>query len=371
MKRIIIFLSILIVASMVTAMPANALESGCEEYDYTQEIYSQVDDILEDFDIIYTLDDIEDMPFERISDSIKEVIVTRISAPFNLLKLMLLLTLFAAFVQSFGESVLSKNGGESIFRMVCVVSAVTVLSTPLLTAFENAADSMERGGNFMLLFVPVFAGISFFSGGITTISCYNAVVIGAAELLVQIAQHFFMPLISITAALAIANSISSKSSIEGVIRLIQKIITWSMTVLITLFIGFLTVKGTLSAAADGFASKTAKFMISGFVPIVGSAVSDAYSTVKGSMTLMKCTTGTAGIVALAFILLPPVIELFCYKAVMWVCNAAADMLSVKSLSRLFRTLDKGLSIAISIMISFSLLFVISTAVLMKTANNIS
>ena len=93
--------------------------------------------------------------------------------------------------------------------------------------------------------------------------------------------------------------------------------------------------------------------------------------VKGSMTLMKCTTGTAGIVALAFILLPPVIELFCYKAVMWVCNAAADMLSVKSLSRLFRTLDKGLSIAISIMISFSLLFVISTAVLMKTANNIS
>ena len=181
MKRIIIFLSILILASMVTAMPANALESGCEEYDYTQEIYSQVDDILEDFDIIYTLDDIEDMPFERISDSIKEVIVTRISAPFNLLKLMLLLTLFAAFVQSFGESVLSKNGGESIFRMVCVVSAVTVLSTPLLTAFENAADSMERGGNFMLLFVPVFAGISFFSGGITTISCYNAVVIGAAS----------------------------------------------------------------------------------------------------------------------------------------------------------------------------------------------
>jgi stage III sporulation protein AE len=132
-----------------------------------------------------------------------------------------------------------------------------------------------------------------------------------------------------------------------------------------LFTGFLTLKSSIGNAADGFASKTAKFMISGFVPVVGGAISDAYSTVKSSMSIIRCTTGTAGAIAIVIIMIPPVLELMAYRLVFMIGSAAAEMMSVTPIVRLFKNLDSGLAIAMSVLICFSVFFIISTAILMN------
>ena len=186
----------------------------------------------------------------------------------------------------------------------------------------------------------------------------------------ELAKNIFMPVIGMTAALAVVNSVFSKAPVDGLIRMIQKAVTWSLTVLTTLFTGFLTIKSTISAAADGAAAKTVRLMISGFVPVVGGAVSDAYSTVKGSLNLVRCTAGAAGVIAISMILLPPVLELLCFRLVMKLGAGVAGLFSAEPIEKLLKSLDAGLSIAIAIIVCFSLLFIISTAILMKTISGV-
>ena len=375
MKRIIKLMGVSIAAFLTILLFPSDFSAYCQDDEivetspYTEQIKNQVDEILDDYDISYSLDDISDMSLDGLASGIKESVESRIAAPFRLLGIILILVIFSAFIKSAGESALSPRG-VNMFSLVSVISAVTVISTPLLNSFDYAADAMERGGNFMLVFVPVFAGISVFSGGLTAVSTYNVITLSAAEIFVELAKNIFMPVIGMTAALAVVNSVFSKAPVDGLIRMIQKAVTWSLTVLTTLFTGFLTIKSTISAAADGAAAKTVRLMISGFVPVVGGAVSDAYSTVKGSLNLVRCTAGAAGVIAISMILLPPVLELLCFRLVMKLGAGVAGLFSAEPIEKLLKSLDAGLSIAIAIIVCFSLLFIISTAILMKTISGV-
>ncbi len=375
MKRIIKLMGVSIAVFLMILLFPSDFSAYCQDDEivetspYTEQIKGQVDEILDDYDISYSLDDISDMSLDGLASGIKESVESRIAAPFRLLGIILILVIFSAFIKSAGESALSPRG-VNMFSLVSVISAVTVISTPLLNSFDYAADAMERGGNFMLVFVPVFAGISVFSGGLTAVSTYNVITLSAAEIFVELAKNIFMPVIGMTAALAVVNSVFSKAPVDGLIRMIQKAVTWSLTVLTTLFTGFLTIKSTISAAADGAAAKTVRLMISGFVPVVGGAVSDAYSTVKGSLNLVRCTAGAAGVIAISMILLPPVLELLCFRLVMKLGAGVAGLFSAEPIEKLLKSLDAGLSIAIAIIVCFSLLFIISTAILMKTISGV-
>jgi stage III sporulation protein AE len=174
-----------------------------------------------------------------------------------------------------------------------------------------------------------------------------------------------VPVLGLTAVLAVSGSVFPNSSGEAFLGLIKKVVTWGMTVVMTLFTGFVTLKCSLAAKADGVATKTAKFMISGFVPVVGSAVSDAYSTVRGSFDVIGGTVGTAGIFAVLLIMLEPAAEIVLFRLVMWIGTAAAEMFSAEPVAKLLKGLDSGLAIAQSVMICYAVMFVISTAILIQ------
>ena len=55
-----------------------------------------------------------------------------------------------------------------------------------------------------------------------------------------------------------------------------------------------------------------------------------------------------------------------YRAVMWAGAAVADVFSLTSVSKLLRSFDSGLSIAQCVLVSYSLMFMISSAILAQT-----
>lgn len=361
-KRIIIIFSVVFTA-MISTRDAYAAEMspGAEE------ISAQVDEMLEDYDISYSYGDMSGLSIGEMISTIGESTEARVKAPVKLLGMILVIVVFSSFMKSAGESVFSKNSSANLYNLICVLSAVAVISPALLKAYENASSAIDRGGGFMLVFIPVYAGITVASGGITSAGIYNAVTLAAAEIMVQLSSTLLMPMLSMTAALAITGSVFPNTTLDSLVKLAKKLVTWGMTAAMTLFTGFISLKCTLGSTVDGFAAKTVKFMISGFVPVIGSAVSDAYSTVKGSFGVMRCTAGTAGTIAVVLIMLPPILELLIFRVVMWTGSTAAEMFSAEPLAKLLKSLDNGLAIAMSILVGFSVLFIISTAILMKTA----
>lgn len=360
MKKLIL-IPLWFIILLIVSCPAVAF---AEYTDSETEISQQVDDIMSYYDIDYSYNDIENLSLGELISLVTDTIKSRISAPLKVLRTLVIVVLFTAVMKSAGESIFSETN-SGLYNMICVITAVTVIMPQLFTVYGLALEAIGRGGRFILVFVPVFAGVTFVSGGITTAGIYNLLILGASELIVSLSDSFLIPIVSVTAVLAVSGSVFPSVSLESVIGLLKKIITWGMTVTMTLFTGFVSMKCTLGGKADGVASKTARFLISGTVPVVGGAVSDAYATVKSSFDVIQGTVGTLGIVAMIIIMLPPVLELLIFRAVMWIGTAIAELFSTEPLIKLMKGIDSGLAVAQSVLVCYSVIFVICTGILMK------
>ena len=66
-------------------------------------------------------------------------------------------------------------------------------------------------------------------------------------------------------------------------------------ILLTVFLGVISVQGASSAVTDGVTVKTAKFITGNFVPVIGRVFTDATDTVISASMLLKNTVGIAGV----------------------------------------------------------------------------
>lgn len=333
------------------------------------EITEQLDDILSDYDIDWGLGDISDLTFGQLWERIAGSLSDRLAAPMKLLGALMAVIIFTAVAKGLGDGVFTRGNNGSLYNMVCVITAVTAITPSLFIVYENALSAVQRTGGFMLVFVPVFAGITIACGGTLSGGAYSMMILGASEIFTALTSRYMMPVLGVTAVLAVSGSVFPNTSVDGIVKMMKKLITWIMTVSMTLFTGFTAMKCTLAAKTDGAAVKAAKYVISGFVPIVGGAVSDAYSTVKGSFDVMSSTIGTAGNIAVMLFILPPVIEILVFRGVMWIGTAAAELLSADPLVRLMKAIDNSLAIVQSVLICYSVMLIICTGIMIQNISS--
>ena len=171
-----------------------------------------------------------------------------------------------------------------------------------------------------------------------------------------------LPLCTMGFSLAIVDAVSPSVSVGGLLRLSRKCTTWILGLLMTVFLGVLSMQNWLGSSVDTAASKTTKYVIANFVPVVGSAVSDAYTTVRSSLQMLRSTTGVVGMVSLCVLFLPPLVQLLLYRGVVAIGAAAAELFGTRSLLRLLRGTQQALAIAFALLVCFGGMFVVSTAI---------
>lgn len=360
-KTVVIFIAIVLIFAGISPFSALA-EDTDNPFD---EISQELDNLLDDYDLGFGIGDISELSFGELMGQVKNSLISRLDAPLKILCAVFLVIIFSTLMKSAGSTALSKNSAD-IYSMVCVMTAVTVIVPQLLTVYGETLTAIQAGGNFILVFVPIFTAVSAACGGFSSAGAYHIMMLGASEFIVRLSESCLMPILSVTVALAVTGSVFPNTSLDSIVNLLKKSLTWVISVTMTLFTGFVSLKCTITGKADGVAAKTTKMIVSGFVPIVGGAVSDAYSTVKGSFEVISSTMGAAGIIAIALIMLPKILEIAVYRAVMWIGSAMADVFSAGSISKLLKGIDSGLAVAQCVLVCYGVIFVICSAILMKT-----
>lgn len=260
---------------------------------------------------------------------------------------------------------IAKNGGsERVYRAVCVLAAAGVTVPQIEQCLNDAADTLIRGGDFMVCYVPVFAGIAAAAGNVTASAGYNAVVLLAAQAAVKITSDVLVPVISVCMAMNIIEALNPAFSLSSVTDLLKKWCSLFLGFVMTVFTGLLSIQSIVGTSADTLGVKAAKFVVSNFVPIVGSAVADAYTTMRSGLGLLKGAAGAFGIIAVAVTLIPPIAEVLCLYLAMTAGEAAAGLFGVKELGIFFRGAASLLSMIQAVLACFGVMFIISTIILM-------
>lgn len=299
---------------------------------------------------------------QKVLSVFKKLVTGSIEAPTNsairLVAIIILLAIFESFEPD--DSGL-KDPVELIGCIFCVISVFT----PLSTAVTSAVSSISVSETLMLALIPVLAAVITAAGNPTLAASFQTIAFAAAQIISGISKNYIVPLVGVVMALDITGSIMPSFKLGGITSLIKKTVTAVLSLASTLFVSFLGIKGALANAADTVASKGIKLVISSAVPIVGGALSEAYSGIIGSLVLVKSTVGIFGISAIALICLPSCMQLLFWIFAMKLASAVAELFSLGAVSSLLKSVSSSLTLLNVVLLFNAVLFIISTALILN------
>ena len=300
------------------------------------------------------------------SDFFKEIL--RIAGqegvtPLSSLALVMCLLLIYSVFDNFRDDLKGRNMqtiSDAVFVLIITLSIVT----PVVSVVNRAVSSIENAGSFMLLYIPIMVVALITNGQSVTGASYYSFVVMVGEGITWLSSHLIAPLLSVFLGVSVTSSISSDIKIDGIIRELSKFIKWVIAFVMTVFSGLLTFKTLITTAADTVSTRAVRFTLSSFIPIVGSALSEAYKTIQGSMTLLKTGLGVFVIISVVIVFLPVVINCLLWIISLNISSGVADMLGVKAPSSVLKSCSSVLSTLLVIILCVMAIYVISTAIIL-------
>ncbi|MCQ2470699.1 MAG: stage III sporulation protein AE [Clostridia bacterium] len=309
-----------------------------------------------DFDSLF------DISPQRVFSFIKNIIAGKIKEPLKaVVKVMGIILILSA-----GESFLPDNQKmKSVLNTLGVLLIISALSIPVYEIIGSAVSSVGMCCTFMKTLIPVLAGAVIASGNPALAVSFQSWAFAAAQLISSVCQSFIIPIVGGVIGIDISGALIPDYHLDGITKLIKKTVITALSFTATLYVSFLGIKGALSTAADSVAVKGIKLIISSAVPVVGGALSEAYSGIIGSLTLVKSTLGVFGIISVVAITLPSLLQILLWIFALKICSAAGEVFLQNETSKLLESLSSALTLMNVVLLFNGVLFIISMALLLN------
>lgn len=300
-----------------------------------------------------------------LSDVVKLVLNTagtEGTAPIASSALMLCLIIIYAVFDNFRDNLRSGNM-QGIAHAVFVLAITISISNPVISVINRAVNSIEAAGNFMLLYIPIMIAVLVTNGQTITSASYYSLVVMAGEGITWLSANLISPLLRVFLGISITSAVSGEINLRGIADLLSRFIKWSAAFMMTSFTGLLTFKTLITTSADTLSTKAVRFTLSSFIPIVGSALAEAYKTIQGSMNLLKTGLGVFVIISIILVFLPVVINCMLWVISLNVTKSISDLLGVGEPASILEGCSAVLSTLLAIILCTMAVYVISTAVI--------
>jgi len=177
------------------------------------------------------------------------------------------------------------------------------------TFFMEGIEALNSLYDFSTVLLPCLAGTSVIAGA--TISAgvkYTAAAL-FMNILLNASNTILIPLISVYLVFVVGNTVFQ----QKILSVMAKFIRWgsktALTASTVIFIAYLNVAGLISSAGDIFAVRITKNALASALPIVGSILSDAASSLVAGAAIVRNSVGIFGMIAVVAILVIPFVEL--------------------------------------------------------------
>ena len=336
--------------------------SGAEELasqvpDQTQEILAQLDLNNLGYRLILSLTP------GQIWQVCKAAFSKMIRAPLLLLGMLVAVILLCAVMDALKIGFNAK-GLEKVFNGVAVLCLITIVLEPVTDCIQKASQAIFQGSMFMNGFIPVFCGILASGGQPVSAGVYHLLLFGTSQVVGQAASQILVPLISIFLAFCFTGAIVPELHLDQIGKTVKKFVNWALGLLLTIYVGLLGIQSIVAVSADTVTVKTAKFVTSSFVPVIGSALSDALVTAQACLKLLKASVGVYGILIAVFTFLPLFVEIICWYLAMQAAAFLGQLMGTGSITKVLEGTASALGLLMSITLLFGLLFIISTTVML-------
>lgn len=216
-----------------------------------------------------------------------------------------------------------EGAGKFVSAAACVAVTAACVGD-LRSMIGLGTQTVDQIHRYVRLLLPGMTALMVTSG---CVSGAGALYAGATlffDVLIGLMSGLLIPMIRLHAALCAGEALLDRGNLEKLRAFLKWLITVCLRWIFFGFSAFLTLTGLFSEAVDAQKLKAARAAISGFVPVVGSLVSDASQSLLSAAGMMKTAVSVYGMLAVFAICLAPFFRLWlqylCLKLTAALCG---------------------------------------------------
>ena len=272
-----------------------------------------------------------------------------------------------SILKSISEN-LGNNNTSQIAYFVEYILIITMIMANFAVIIESIKNTISNLVGFMNCLVPILISLIIATGQVASGAVLQPILIFAVIFIGNIINLVILPITTASMILSIASNISDKVQIGNLAKFFKSSITWFLGFIITIFVGLLSLEGTLTSSVDGITIKGIKSAASTFIPVVGKALGDSVDTVLGATSLIKNSVGFVGIVIVIAICILPIVKLIILKIMYSLLGAVSEPLADKKIVNVIGQVSGVFKILLGIMFFVSVLLIVGIALTLKISN---
>ena len=225
---------------------------------------------------------------------------------------------------------------------------------------------------FMLSFVSLGQEFSIFSISLLgacisfSVPALGVVVI---SLIGNLIKDILIPVVFIIVIFSIISKISDRIQIEKLSKFLRSSVVWGLGVILTIFVGVVSLEGTLSSSIDGITAKTAKTAVSTVIPVVGKILGDVIDSVLGCGIILKNAIGIVGVIVVISICIMPIIKIAILCVMYSLASAIIQPIADDKIVKILDEMGGVFKLLLGILCSLSVLLIVGITLVVKISNS--
>lgn len=250
----------------------------------------------------------------------------------RLLSTLLGLLLISSLLGHLSAAVGGRAGELTGFIIRLAVAAALVSLTvgvaQTVTTFLSQLNRLCAG------MLPVMGTLYVLGGNLTQATVGEGLMLVFLNVAEYLCADVTPAVCGICLSLSLLGALGLRYRMEAIGSWVRKAYTGFLGAITFLLSALLGCQSVLSARADSLRMKGIKYAVGNLLPVAGSAVSGSLGSVAAGVDLLRSICGVCGVLLLGLLLLPVLVELLLFRAVIRLASVAASSLDCAADARL-------------------------------------
>ena len=228
------------------------------------------------------------------------------------------------------------KGVKEAFSFTAVLSASAAMLYYLEAIFHGACVHLQTLSSFASGVIPVYAGLCTAGGmgGLSLTSGGGLALSSAFAALLS--SKILLPFLSACFVLDFSASVSGLSGIAQISGTVRRFFVGAVGCVSALLTAVFSFQNQIAAKADTLGGRAVRYITAEVLPLVGGALAEASRTLSSAFSLVSGMVGSVGVMAVLFLLLPVLLELFMLRLCFLSAGGIAEILSLSRIAGLYR-----------------------------------
>ena len=264
---------------------------------------------------------------------------------------------------------LENNSVSQIIYFVQYILIVTLIMSNFSEIIKLVKDTANDLVGFINVLIPLLLTLMVYTGNITTSTVIEPIVLAISNFVGNIIADVLIPIVLIIVTFSIVSKVSERVQVEKLSKFLKSGVVWFLGIVLTVFVGVVSLEGTLSSSVDGVTAKTAKAAVSTVIPVVGKILGDVVDSVLGCGVILKNAVGFVGVIVILSICIMPIIKIGTLSIIYSLESAVVQPIADEKIVKLLDEMSGVFKLLLGILCALSVILIIGITMVVKISNS--